>query len=122
MNSLITVAGRRKMAQARAGIAILPKIVGIALGNGGVDSEGNVLAPGETLNSELLRREADSITQVSETSYRFSLSLSKDDLAGEAISEMALYDENGDIVAVKNFSAKGKDADMEMIFEMDDTF
>lgn len=122
MNSMITVTGRRKMAQARAGVATLPKIVGIALGNGGVDTEGNVLAPGETLNNELLRREADSITPVSETSYRFSLCLSKDELAGEAISEMALYDEDGDIVAVKNFSVKGKDADMEMIFEIDDTF
>lgn len=122
MNSMITVTGRRKMAQARAGVTTLPKIVGIALGNGGVDTEGNVLAPGETLNNELLRREADSITPVSETSYRFSLCLSKDELAGEAISEMALYDEDGDIVAVKNFSVKGKDADMEMIFEIDDTF
>ena len=35
---------------------------------------------------------------------------------------MALYDEDGDIVAVKNFSVKGKDAGMEMIFEIDDTF
>lgn len=122
MNSIITVTGRRKMAQARAGIAALPKIVGIALGNGGVDEDGNVLEPGDNLKGELLRRAADSIEKVTETSYRFSLCLSKEELANEALSEMALYDEDGDIVAIKNFKRKEKDADMKMTFEMDDTF
>ena len=32
------------------------------------------------------------------------------------------YDEEGDLIAIKNFSAKGKDDDLEMTFNIDDTF
>ena len=38
------------------------------------------------------------------------------------ISEMALIDEDGDTVAIKNFLKKPKDEDMEMDFEIDDNF
>lgn len=122
MNSLITLKGRSKMAKARAGIEPLPPIVGIAIGDGGVDANGNVTEPGDVLKHELLRRAVDKIEQLTETSYRFSLSLSKTELADKAISEMALYDTEGDIVAVKNFKRKYKDPDMEMVFEFDDVF
>lgn len=122
MNSLITLKGRSKMAKARAGLAPLPPILGIAIGDGGVDANGNVTEPGDVLKHELLRRAVDKIEQLTETSYRFSLSLSKTELADKAISEMALYDTEGDIVAIKNFKRKYKDPDMEMVFEFDDVF
>ncbi|MCM1220437.1 MAG: phage tail protein [Lachnospiraceae bacterium] len=122
MNNRITLKGRSKMAKARAGVAQLPPIVGIAVGDGGTDSEGNVMTPTDELRHELLRRNVDSIEKITETSYRFSLSLSRDELSDKAISEMALYDSEGDIVAIKNFKRKYKDPDMEMVFEFDDTF
>lgn len=123
MNSIITLKGRIKMAQARAGIKALPKIVGMAFGNGGVNSEGIVQAPMEdALHHELLRKVIRESKEISSTCYRFTGSLDKEELVGESISEIALYDEENDLVAIKTFRKKEKDIDMEMIFDIDDQF
>ena len=81
----VTTLAKKKMVKARAGISSLPKIVGMAFGDGGVDSGGTVKphsADQNTLHHELLRKN----------------------------------------VAMKAFLKKGKDADMECVFECDDTF
>lgn len=122
MKSLITLAGRKKMIEARAGVAALPPIVQIALGDGGVNENGEVLEPAETLNHELIRRNVDSITKLTDTSYRFSLNLTETELVDVAITEMGLVDSDGDIVSIKNFKPKIKDDGMEMTFQMDDKF
>lgn len=123
MNSIITLSGRIKMAQARAGIKALPKIVGMAFGSGGVNGDGIVQAPQEdALYKELLRKEINECKKITETCYRFSASLEKEELIGEAISEIGLYDEENDLVAIKTFLKKEKDSDMEMIFDIDDQF
>lgn len=121
-NSVITLKAREKMVKARAGIQPLPAIVGMAFGDGGVDSSGTVLAPGETLRNEILRKAIDGYTEITSTSYRYTSTLGKDELVGEAISEIALYDEEGDYVGLKTFRTKYKDEDMEMVFELDDQF
>ena len=124
-DAIVTLKARNKMLRARAGEIMLPKIAGFAFGNGGVDSSGNVLAPNEnqeSLNSELLRKEIDGYTMISDTKCRYECTLANEELAGESISEIALYDADGDIIAIKTFSAKGKDADFEMTFQIDDTF
>lgn len=122
MKTLITLAGRTKMIKARAGVAALPPITQIALGDGGVDENGNVLEPSDILQHELIRRDVNSIVKVTETCYRFSLILTENELVDAEITEMALVDEEGDIVSVKNFKPKIKDEGMEMTFQMDDTF
>lgn len=122
MKSVITLAGRKKMVEARAGAAVLPPIVQIALGDGGVDADGNVLEPAETLNHELVRRNVDSIIRITDTCYRYSLILEELELADAEISEMAFIDADGDAVSIKNFKPKVKDSDMEMTFQMDDRF
>ena len=48
--------------------------------------------------------------------------MAKETLAGQTINEVALYDEDGDLLAIKSFSDKGKDGDMEMVFEILDKF
>lgn len=61
-NQIITIAGRKKMLRARAGEIQLPKIVGFVFGDGGVDADGNVIAPLEAeseLKNELLRKKYD---------------------------------------------------------------
>lgn len=121
MNAVITSIGRAKMAQARAGIKVLPSIVGMAFGTGAV-KDGEVQAPGEELYNEVLRKEVDGYTCVTEQCYRYTCTLGKDELSGEEISEIALYDAEGDLVGIKTFMAKGKDSDMEMVFEIDDQF
>lgn len=124
-NYIITKKARKNMVQARAGTITLPKIVGMAFGDGGVDSLGNVMKPLETqevLVSELLRKEIDGFDFIDDTTCRYQCTLSESELAGKYISELGLYDENGDIVCIKNFTAKGKDSDMEMTYTVDDVF
>ena len=124
-NVIITVTARRKMVQARAGAISLPKIVGMVFGSGGVDASGNVIAPTEDqteLNHEIFRKEVSGYTFISETTCRYECVLSEPEMAGEYISEIGLYDEDGDIACIKTFTKKGKDADLEMAFTLDDVF
>lgn len=123
-DAVVTLAARTKMMKARAGAIAFPKIVGMAFGNGGV-SGGAVITPEETqtaLKGELLRKEIDGYEFLSDTKCRYSCTLTNTELVGESISEVALYDEDGDLVAIKNFLAKAKDSDIEMTIQMDDEF
>lgn len=123
--AVVTLIARAKMIKARAGISPLPKIAGIAFGDGGADSENQVLEPdgGQTaLNHELLRKPIDRHTILSETKCRYECTLEQGELTGAYISEAALYDADGDLVAIKNFLPKGKDSDLEMTIQMDDEF
>lgn len=122
---LVTSIARRKMLLARAGEISLPPIAGFAYGNGGVDAEGNIVQIPEeqiALNCELLRKAYDSYTILSDYKCRYLSTLTKLELAGESISEIALYDTDGDLVYIKHFYAKGKDSDLEMEFQIDDIF
>ena len=124
-NAVVTTTAKIKMMKARAGEIALPKVVGMAFGSGGVDSSLNVITPSAsqtTLNNELLRKEVDGYTFISDTKCRYECTLLNDELVGNYISEIALYDEDGDLVAIKNFLRKGKDADIEMTMQMDDEF
>lgn len=125
MDAIVTLAARKKMLRARAGEIPLPKIVGFAFGDGGTDDSGNVLTPDtnqNTLNSELLRKEIDSYTMISEMKCKYECTLENEELAGKSISEIALYDADGDLVAIKNCMPKGKDGDFQMKFEIEDCF
>ena len=58
----VTTLAKKKMVKARAGISSLPKIVGMAFGDGGVDSGGTVKphsADQNTLHHELIRKNVD---------------------------------------------------------------
>ena len=124
-DAVVTLRAKNKMMQARAGVITLPKIVGMAFGSGGVDVSGAVVAPVETqlaLNNELLRKPIDSYNFLSDTKCRYVCTLASGDLVGKNISELALYDADGDLVAIKNFLSKGKDADLEITMQMDDEF
>lgn len=103
----------------------LPKIVGFVFGDGGVDADGNVIAPLEAeseLKNELLRKKYDTYTMLSDTKCKYECELKESELPGAAISEIGLYDADGDIVTIKRFTAKGKDADISMTFYINDTF
>ena len=122
MNSIITLAGRKKMAEARAGIRAVAPIVAMAVGDGGIDENGKAKIPGDTLNHELLRKEVESITKVSDTCYCYRLCINEDELIGCELSEKALIDSDGDIVAIMNFARKEKDEGAKMYFELEDIF
>lgn len=124
-NVIITKKARENMVKARAGALALPKITGMAFGDGGVDADGSVITPQEdqaALVNELYRKEINGFEFIEDTTCRYTCTLTEPELAGEDISEIGMYDENGDIVCIKNFKAKGKDGDMEMTFTLDDVF
>ncbi len=124
-NALVTLKARNKMLRARAGEIRLPKIVGFAFGDGGVDATGTPIPPleeQEFLKNELFRKKIDRYKMLSLTQCRYTCTLLHTELVGKNISEIALYDEDGDLIAIKTFRAKGKDDDLEMEFQLDDTF
>lgn len=126
-NAVITTIARQKLVKARAGAIVLPKIVGMAFGDGGVDNAGNVINPDDNqteLVSELYRKEIDGYTILDDetATVRYECTLISNELAGNDISEIGLYDSDGDLVCIKTFRKKGKDDDLEMTFTLDDVF
>lgn len=124
-NVIITKKAREKLVKARAGAIQLPKITGMAFGNGGVDAAGNVKPPLENqsqLSNELLRKEIDGYSFPDDTTCKYECTLSESELAGEEISEIGLYDADGDIVCIKTFMRKGKDIEVEQTYTLSDMF
>lgn len=125
MKNIITLIAKKKMVQARKGEITLPVIAGIAIGDGAVDANGSLISPTEEdncLRNEILRREYSKCEKISDTCYRYRMELAADELAGKSINEAALYDAEGDLLAIRVFDGKLKDADMEMAFEYEDRF
>lgn len=124
-NVLITKKAREKLVKARAGAILLPKITGMAFGDGGCDADGNVTAPEEgqsELRHELYRKEVDGYSIIADTVCRYECTLSETELADTYISEIGLYDTDGDLVCIKAFKRKGKDDDLQMTYVLDDVF
>ena len=124
--NIVTKKAKEKIAKARVGlIERLPIVQGFAFGNGGVDSSGAVLevdVNATTLNNEIYRRPYESYEFISPTTCRYTISLGEDELTGQSISEIGLYDSDGDLINVKHFLTKGKDADLMITFYIDDEF
>lgn len=125
-DSIVTNIAKKKIVQARAGlITALPKTIGMAFGDGAASGSAirAPLATDVSLQHELHRQPIDDVTlQPDEISAMYVTTLAKETLAGQTINEVALYDEDGDLLAIKAFSNKGKDGDMEMVFEILDKF
>ena len=122
--SVITNIARKKMARARYDGTPLEKVKYIALGDGGVNEDGEVIYPlpeNINLQNELIRKEYDSCTKISDTYYEYAIELGVMELTGKFISEAALIDETGDVIAFSNFLAKGKD-ETEVIFSIRDNY
>ena len=124
-NVIITKKSREKLVKARAGAIQLPKIVGMVFGDGGVDASGNVIPPTESqsgLTNEIFRKELDGYSFPADTTCRYECTLTESELAGEEISEIGLYDTEGDVVCIKTFKRKGKADDVEQTYTLDDIF
>lgn len=124
MKSVITAIRRTKMAEATHTTGKLAKAKWIALGSGGVDSSNNIITPlaeNVQLNNEVIRKEYTSSTKTSDTSYEYVIELAEDELVGVFISEMALIDAEGDVIAFSNFLPKGKD-ETETTFTIEDNY
>lgn len=124
-DAIVTNEARKKMVKARAGVIELPAIVGMAFGDGGTDETGNPIVPASSdteLKHEIYRKVIDNYSFISDTTCRYFCTLTVDECVDADINELALYDSDGDLVAIKTFKNKGKDADLEMTFRIDDIF
>lgn len=124
---VITVTGRKKICKAHAGDIALPVLEKIAWGDGGVDENGiPKMATGNeiALYGELLKKNIETKVYVNEdeTTCRFTATLEKGELTGKEISEMGIFDADGDLIAYRTFMRKGKDADIPQIYDMDEIF
>ena len=124
---VITAVGRKKLCMAHAGDIELPVITQMAWGSGGADETGQPIdTTGNEIGlyQELLRKDIESHSYVNEgkTTCRYTATLEAGELDNSYISEMGLYDEDGDLVAYRTFMRKGKDADIPQIYAMDEIF
>lgn len=122
--SCITNVRRKKMSEASSTTGKLARVKWIALGSGGVDDRKSVLIPNPEntdLQNEIVRREYTSSTKKSDTCYEYEIRLGDDEFVGTYFSEMALIDEEGDIIAFVNFLEKGKD-NTEVSFFIEDKY
>lgn len=122
---LITKKAREKLVRARAGAIRLPKIAGMAFGDGGCDDAGSAVPPEESqtgLRHEIYRKAVDGYEFIADTTCRYECTLTETELVGAFISEIGLYDEDGDLVCMKTFTKKGKDDDLQMTYILDDVF
>lgn len=89
-----------------------------------MDGSGNVIVPlpeNVQLKNEVVRKPYTTSKKTSDTSYEYTIKLEENELVGTFISEMALIDEDGDVVAFSNFLAKGKD-ETEVTFTIEDNY
>lgn len=126
-NGVITLTGRKKFCKAHAGDMTLPVITHMAWGDGGVDENGTPkTASGNEIGlyQELMKKEIEThaYTDEAETTCRYTATLERGELTGSEISEMGLFDEEGDLIAYRTFMRKGKDADIPQIYDMDEIF
>ena len=124
---VITAVGRKKLCMAHAGDIALPVITQMAWGSGGADETGQPLdTTGNEIGlyQELLRKDIESHVYVNEgqTTCRYTATLEAGELDNSYISEIGLYDEDGDLIAYRTFMRKGKDADIPQIYDMDEIF
>lgn len=124
-NSVTTATARAKFAQAHGSTGLLSKVVKMAFGTGGVDGSNNPIAPVTSatgLTTEVLRKDLDSVSFPTATTVRFTGTLLEAEGNGSDISEIALVDADGDVVAIKTFTKKSKDAESQLVFLWDEEF
>lgn len=112
MKYVTTKTRREKLAEASNNTGILAKAKWIALGTGGIDENGEIIDPmaeNKRLKNEIARKEYIESYKSSATSYEYVIRLDEDEFVGENISEIALIDEDGDVIAFSNIKPKYKD-------------
>ena len=89
----------------------------------GTDDNGDVYEPtgAETaLVNEIYRCEYSYYTQTDEATVTYCGIIPEDECDNEYITEMALADEDGDLICIKTFEAKQKPEGNQMVFKIDD--
>lgn len=121
MRYIISAAYRKKLADACETATAMPLVKWMAIGNGAEDETGTVieLTGNEVaLHNELLRKELETVNRADDLQIDCDCNLTMDELSESRINEIALFDEEGDPVAIKVFEGREKKQGMEMTFRM----
>lgn len=105
---------RARLAAAVAGDGPVPVVAQMAFGTGGHAPDGTakpVDAARTSLYAEALRKPVTSITRPQPTWIEVKAVLTESDLVGQTLSEAALVDSSGQLIAMKTFAPKVKEAD-----------
>lgn len=115
MSEAITLdAFRARLAAAVAGEGPVPTVAQIAFGTGGHNPDGTakpVDASRTALYTEALRKAVISISRPQPTWVEVKGVLAESELNGQTLSEAALVDSAGQLIAMKTFAPKVKEAD-----------
>lgn len=126
--SVTTKKARQLFAKAHLDGTPVPRITHIGWGDGGVDSGGSVLMPTEDLTQvqgEFRKTEVITSTLPTEDGMkvRFKSELHSDESTlGTKLSTCGIYDSEGNLIAVKNFTIKTLDEDTKFTVEWDEQF
>lgn len=117
---------REKLARAVAGLAPMPLITHIAIGTGGVQSDGTpkLLTGEETgLFTEVLRKSVTPLLH-EKTTVRYSLAVvaDVDGVSDMGINEIGIFDSDGDLAAIKTTTTKNLESKDELEFDFDAIF
>ncbi|WOC33489.1 MULTISPECIES: hypothetical protein [Caproicibacterium] len=124
----ITQYRRKLLAQITSGtITAIPKVKYIAVGTGGLNSDGTPKVPPASqtdLENELKRFDVGTPTFPVDTTARYTVDIHETDadIDGQYLSEFALVDEAGKLCAIRNTMKKGKSAGEQLTITMDDVF
>lgn len=124
-NAVTTKTARRKFAKAHKGETSLPKIAEIAFGDEGHDVGGKPIDPSgnETeVPGEFIRKSVDKLSLPSGTSLRIDGNLDFGEGDGKQVSSIGIYDDDGDLIALKTFSPKVKDEDTRLEVQWKEKF
>lgn len=124
-NVVTTRKVREKFAKAHGETGGLAKVVAMVFGTGGVTADNQPIPPDASdnaLKNQVYEKDLDSVTFPTATTCRFTVTLAGEECNGQEISEIALKDEDGDLVAIKTFGKKTKEADSTFVFEWDEEF
>ncbi|WP_250278803.1 phage tail-collar fiber domain-containing protein [[Clostridium] colinum] len=123
--SITTKIAKEKLIKARCGEKPLPKVIKMAFGNGGTNELNEPLEidfDKATLNNEIGRKNIDGYKITDYNKCEYFCTLLENEFINEKITEVALIDEENDIIAIKNFKPKYKDNDMQLRFFIEDEF
>lgn len=122
-NSVVPNIARKKLIEARAGIRVLPVITGFCFGDGGVNEDGTTKIPDVTmtaLNHEIARKVYSSRIEISDVLMRYHCDIEEGEMGGKKISEIGLYDSEGDLIMVQFFQPHADD--LQRGYDIDDDY
>jgi hypothetical protein len=99
-SAVIVISQRKKMARYMAG-----EVFEVAFGSGGNTPEGNEIPPSEDATSLKKERFRKKITSVNNEGLSLNIltTLESDELNGIDVSEVAIFDKNKNMIAIKTF-------------------